>query len=94
LLTLAGAQATAGAITCLLLDEAGRSGLVAALHQVPDLALGVAEARERAQRIRVVEYQGRAFDVLGLNIVGLAARRLGAVEADALVRAVAERLTG
>ena len=89
--TLTGTQPAAGAITGLLLDQAGSGGLIA-LHQVPDLALGVAEACKRAQRLRIVEHQGRAFDVPCLLVVGLAACRFGAVEADALVRAVTERL--
>ena len=91
---LAGAQASTRAVTRLLLDQARRSGLVAFKHQVPDLAFGVAKARKRAQLFRIVKHQGRTLGVLGLFVIGLAAGRLGAIKADTLVRAIAERLGG
>jgi len=92
--TLAGAQPTAGTITGLLFNQVGSRGPVALLNQVPDLALRVAKTSKRAQCHHVVEHQDRAFNVLGLNIVRFTARRFRAIEAEALVRAVAKWFGG
>src|ERR1700686_5712855 len=71
-----------------------RLGVVCFAHQSPDLPVGVAKARESTKALGIRQRHGRTREDLRLLAVGLAARRLGAVEADSGVGPVAKRLCG
>ena len=69
-----------------------RGRLVGARDLVPHAAGWVAEMAERAQAPRIRKRQRRSLEHVSLFEIRLAARGLGAVEADRPVCAIAERL--
>jgi len=85
-----GDEAAGGAVAGLL-DEALACGVVVGvLNLAPDLAVGIAEARESAEAFDVGELHGGAVEDLGLRGEGFARGSFCSVEFDALVRAIAE----
>src|SRR5262249_19331558 len=87
-----GDQPSRGAVVDLADEHRAYLGILGALHLTPHLAVRVAEARKRTQRLRVAQCHRRSLEQLRLLAIGRAARRLRAVEADLVVRAVAEGL--
>src|SRR5579862_8482710 len=64
------------------------SGFVGLINETPHLAVGIAEARGCAQLLGVRQRHGGTAHDLGLILIALAARALGAVELRLGVRAV------
>src|SRR5882672_397674 len=84
-------EAAGGAVSGFVHDELARGGLIRFAHQVPHLTVRIAEARERAQTLRVLQHDAGPLEALGLRLVRFAARRLGPVEVDLVMRPITER---
>jgi hypothetical protein len=86
-----GDQSTGRAVTHLLEKLRSHLGIIGVVHLIPDLAVWIAKARERAQDLGISESHRRPFDHLRLLRDGLSTGSFGPVEIDLGMRAIAER---
>ncbi len=87
-----GDEAPGRTIIDLLEKRRADFRIVGARHLPPHFAVRIAEARKGAETFCIGEHHCGSFDGLRLLDVRFAVRRLGAVEADLGMGAVAERL--